>query len=66
MNTIKKIVLNSLLVLFVLSLGTVSPTFADHANASVSAPEGTSVPGCETTNECFIPYEVTVDVGGER
>ena len=65
MNTIKKIVLNSLLVLFVLSLGTVSPAFADHATASVSAPEGTSVPGCETTNECFVPYEVTVDVGGE-
>jgi len=66
MNTIKKIVLNSLLILFVISLGTVaSPAFADHATASVSAPEGTSVPGCETTNECFVPYEVTVDVGGE-
>ncbi len=44
---------------------TVSPAFADHATASVSAPEGTSVPGCEETNECFMPYEVTVDVGGE-
>jgi plastocyanin len=66
MNTIKKIVLNSLLILFVISLGTVaSPAFADHATASVSAPEGTSVPGCETTNECFVPYDVTVDVGGE-
>ena len=30
----------------------------------VSTPQGTSVPGCETTNECFIPYEVTIDVGG--
>jgi len=39
--------------------------FADHVTASVSVPQGTSVPGCETTNECFIPYEVTVDVGGE-
>ncbi len=66
MNTIKKMVLNSLLILFVISLGTaISPAFADHATASVSAPEGTSVPGCETTNECFVPYEVTVDVGGE-
>jgi len=44
---------------------TVSPAFADHATASVSAPEGTSVPGCEETNECFVPYEVTVDIGGE-
>jgi plastocyanin len=65
MNTIKKIVLYSFLVLFTISLGTASPAFADHATASVSAPQGTSVPGCETANECFIPYEVTVDVGGE-
>ena len=33
--------------------------------ASVSVPQGTSVPGCEETNECFIPFEVTVGVGGE-
>ena len=38
--------------------------FADHMTASVSAPQGTDVPGCEETNKCFIPYEVTVDVGG--
>ena len=30
---------------------------------TVSAPAGSSVPGCEQTNECFIPYEITVDVG---
>jgi plastocyanin len=65
MNPKKKTVLNSLLVLFAISLGiSASSAFADHATASVSAPQGTSVPGCETTNECFIPYEVTVDVGG--
>ena len=65
MNPKKKTVLTSLLVLFAISLGSsTSPAFADHATASVSAPQGTSVPGCETTNECFIPYEVTVDVGG--
>ena len=40
------------------------PAFADHATASVSTPQGTSVPGCEATNECYIPYQVTVDVGG--
>ena len=33
------------------------------ADAMVSVPEGTSVPGCETTNECFIPYEVNINVG---
>ena len=42
-----------------------SPAFADHPTATVSTPAGTSVPGCEATNECYIPYEVTVDVGGE-
>jgi len=30
---------------------------------TVSAPEGSGVPGCEETNECFLPYEVTVAVG---
>ena len=30
---------------------------------SVDMPSGTSVPGCEETNECFIPYEATINVG---
>ena len=30
---------------------------------TVSAPAGSSVPGCEETNECFIPAEVSVSVG---
>ena len=34
-------------------------------NVSVSVPQGTSVPGCEEANQCFIPYVVTVNVGGE-
>jgi len=33
--------------------------------AQVSVPLGTSVPGCETTNQCFVPDSVTVDVGGQ-
>jgi len=32
-------------------------------NVNISTPQGTSVPGCETTNECFIPFEVTVNIG---
>jgi len=52
-------------VLFAIVVGmTTSSAFAE-PTASVSAPQGTSVPGCEETNECFVPYEVTVDVGGE-
>jgi len=30
---------------------------------SVSVPQGTSVPGCEETNQCFVPYEVSIPVG---
>ena len=61
----KTIAIGSFFVLFAIVAGMfASPAFADHATASVSTPAGTSVPGCETTNECFIPYEVTVDVGG--
>ena len=30
---------------------------------TISVPSGTSVPGCDETNECFIPAEVTVNVG---
>jgi len=41
----------------------VPPAFADHPTASVSAPEGTSVPGCEETNECFTPASITINAG---
>ncbi len=61
----KTIAIGSFFVLFAIASGMVaSPAFADHATASVSVPQGTSVPGCEATNECYVPYEVTVDVGG--
>lgn len=30
---------------------------------TISLPDGSGIPGCETTNECYIPYEVTVAVG---
>ena len=64
----KTMVIGSFLVLFALvaTIAATAPTaFADHATASVSIPAGTSVPGCEETNECYIPAEVTVDAGGE-
>ena len=31
----------------------------------ISLPDGSGVPGCETTNECYIPYHVTVSAGEE-
>ena len=62
----KTIAIGSFFVLFVLVAGlSAAPAFADHATATVSVPAGSSVPGCEETNECYIPYEVTIDVGGE-
>lgn len=45
---------------------TATPAFADHMTAEVSNPPGSgSTDACAATNECFIPYEVTIDVGGE-
>ncbi|MCV0410522.1 plastocyanin/azurin family copper-binding protein [Nitrosopumilus sp.] len=31
----------------------------------ISIPDGSSVPGCEETYECYIPYHVTVSAGDE-
>ena len=62
----KAIALGSFFVLFAIVGGLTVPTaFADHATASVEIPEGTGVPGCEETDECYIPSTVTIDVGGE-
>jgi len=45
---------------------TATPAFADHATAQVSNPPGSgATDACAATNECFIPHEVTIDVGGE-
>lgn len=59
----KTIMLGSILALF--AVIATSPAFADHANADVSIASGSSSPGCEKTDECYTPSEVTVDVGSE-
>ena len=64
----KTIAISSIFVLFALVVGiaaTAPTAFADHATASVSIASGSSVPGCEVTKECYIPYQVTIDPGGE-
>ena len=33
-------------------------------DVTVSIPEGTSVPDCEHTNECYLPHEVSIAEGG--
>ena len=39
--------------------------FADHPKVDVSIAPDSNTPECETTNECYIPHEATVDAGGE-
>jgi plastocyanin len=34
-------------------------------DGAISLPDGSGVPGCDETNECYIPYHVTVSVGEE-
>ncbi|HUU48382.1 MAG TPA: PEFG-CTERM sorting domain-containing protein [Nitrosopumilaceae archaeon] len=57
----RKIVFPLMIVFATSIMMSIPPAFAENAN--ISTPQGTSVPGCETTNECFMPYEVTVNVG---
>ena len=45
---------------------TVAPAaFADHPTGEVSNLAGTSMPGCEETEQCFSPSTITIDAGGE-
>ena len=54
----------SLVALFTIAIAMgMQSAFAE--TVTVSTPQGTSVPGCEETNECYIPYEITVNVGDE-
>lgn len=39
--------------------------FAFAEQVSVSLPQGSSIPGCEETNECYLPYMVTVNPSDE-
>jgi plastocyanin len=34
-------------------------------DGTISIPEGSGVPGCDETNECYLPYHVTVSAGEE-
>jgi len=54
--------ISSFFVLFAIVAG-IAAAPAAFAEVTVSAPAGTSVPGCEDTNECFIPADISVDVG---
>jgi len=50
----------------IFSMMAVAPSaFADHASVTVTNAPGSATPGCETTDDCFIPSTVTIDVGSE-
>ena len=54
--------LGASIVLGIILLITLSFPLA-FADKSVSLPRGTDVPGCEESNQCFIPYSVTITTG---
>ncbi len=61
MTNNRKLVLTSMFL-----IGFITTTsFAYAEQVSVSLPQGTSVAGCEETNECFLPPMITVNPGDE-
>jgi len=59
-DLMKFLAIFSIFILFAIASGVVTTSaFAQ----TVSAPVGSAVPGCEETDECFIPSEITVDIG---
>jgi len=59
--------LSSLFVLLsVVSVIAIAPSaFAAHHEVTITNAPGSSTPGCEDTDSCFIPSTATVDVGAE-
>jgi len=58
----KTIAIGSIFVLFAIVAG-ITATLPAAFAAEVDVPQGTSVPGCEDTNECWDPAEITIGVG---
>jgi len=54
---------NKAIFLAVLSIGVLSTIAPSAFAAKVSVPAGTNLPGCEETNECWFPAEISVGVG---
>ena len=54
---------NKAILLAVLAVGVLSTVAPSAFAQTVSVPAGSSLPGCEETNECWFPAEITVDVG---
>ena len=60
-----KIVSVFIMIGVVLGAVTIPTTFADQDPTIVLNKEGSAIPGCEETDDCFVPSTVTINVGGE-
>jgi predicted secreted protein with PEFG-CTERM motif len=62
MTNNQKLILTSM---FLIGFIMTTTSFAFAEQVSVSLPQGSGVLGCEETNECFLPYMITVNPGDE-
>jgi len=62
----KKSAYSLFVLLTVFSIIAITPSaFADHSKVDINMAVGSSVPGCETNNMCYMPYNAALDPGGE-
>ena len=62
----KKSAYSLFVLLTVFSIIAITPSaFADHSKVDINMAVGSSTPGCETNNMCYMPYNAALDVGGE-
>jgi len=62
----KKTVYSLFVLLTVFSIIAITPSaFADHSKVDINMAVGSSVPGCEEMNMCYMPYNAALDPGGE-
>ena len=62
----KKSAYSLFVLLTVFSIIAITPSaFADHSKVDINMVVGSSTPGCETNNMCYMPYNAALDLGGE-
>jgi len=62
----KKTIYSLFVLLTVFSIIVITPSaFADHSKVDINMVVGSSTPGCETNNMCYMPYNAALDPGGE-
>jgi len=63
---VKKAAYSIFVLLTVFSIIAITPSaFADHSKVDINMVVGSSNPGCETNNMCYMPYNAALDIGGE-